>query len=431
MSTLTTSRIRTVNGRLQRGTGSTGAAVLRGARHQGAHPAAHLAGHLRLAAAPGRAHAGVRDRPRAGRTGAVRHGRRADHGRSERDPLAGPGRRAPPRPAPGPAQGADVGAGAAARRESREHAVGVPAVQCRRQDGGLAHRGPPAPGRPAAADPPARLSLTAVRGYQGQADRIAQCLAAQPGVFPGAPPPLDAVLATVGHAPGEYTNKVDVELSATMPARMALAAVLLRLLDTLEANVAGTIRDIDTEFLHDLRVAVRRTRTALKLGGRPAAGRPGRRVPARLQVAGRPHDAHPRPRRAPADLRRRSGRADLRQPGRPGAVPRLPRRAAHRRAAPAGPRAALGALHHAQRRVARHRSPASRPRGGARTRHMPPRGSSAARTGASWSVAARSVPALPRSSSTTCASGARNCGTPWNSSLPCTTCPRTGGRCES
>jgi CHAD domain-containing protein len=122
------------------------------------------------------------------------------------------------------------------------------------------------PAGPAAADPPARLSLTAVRGYQGQADRIAQCLAAQPGVFPGPPPPLDAVLATVGHAPGEYTNKVDVELSATMPARMALAAVLLRLLDTLEANVAGTIRDIDTEFLHDLRVAVRRTRTALKLG---------------------------------------------------------------------------------------------------------------------------------------------------------------------
>ena len=122
------------------------------------------------------------------------------------------------------------------------------------------------PARPSTEDPPARLSLTAVRGYQAQADRIAQCLAAQHGMFRGAPPPLDAVLATVGHAPGEYSNKVDVELSATMPAQMALTAVLLRLLDTLEANVAGTVRDIDTEFLHDLRVSVRRTRTALKLG---------------------------------------------------------------------------------------------------------------------------------------------------------------------
>ncbi len=122
------------------------------------------------------------------------------------------------------------------------------------------------PAQPAAADPPARLSLTAVRGYQAQADRIAACLAARPGMFRGMPPPLDAVLATAGRAPEEYTNKVDVELSATMPAQEALAAVLLRLLDTLEANVAGTIRDIDTEFLHDLRVSVRRTRTALKLG---------------------------------------------------------------------------------------------------------------------------------------------------------------------
>jgi CHAD domain-containing protein len=122
------------------------------------------------------------------------------------------------------------------------------------------------PARPAATALPARLSLSAVRGYQGQTDRIARCLAAQPGVFPSMLPSLDAVLATAGQAPGGYTNKVDVELSATMPARLALATVLLRLLGTLEANVAGTIRDIDTEFLHDLRVSVRRTRTALKLG---------------------------------------------------------------------------------------------------------------------------------------------------------------------
>jgi CHAD domain-containing protein len=119
---------------------------------------------------------------------------------------------------------------------------------------------------PAAADLPPRLSVTAVRGYQGQAERIARCLTAQPGLLPDGLPALDAVLATGGLAPGEYTSKVDVELTAAMPARLALAAVLLRLLDTLEANVWGTVRDIDTEFLHDLRVSVRRTRTALKLG---------------------------------------------------------------------------------------------------------------------------------------------------------------------
>src|SRR5262249_47985173 len=46
-----------------------------------------------------------------------------------------------------------------------------------------------------------------------------------------------------------------------------MQTVLLRLLDTLEANVPGTVHDTDTEFLHDLRVAVRRTRSAIKLCG--------------------------------------------------------------------------------------------------------------------------------------------------------------------
>ena len=58
-----------------------------------------------------------------------------------------------------------------------------------------------------------------------------------------------------------------------MPAATALATILTALLDALEANVPGTIRDIDTEFLHDLRIAVRWTRSALKLcGGALPAG---------------------------------------------------------------------------------------------------------------------------------------------------------------
>ena len=43
----------------------------------------------------------------------------------------------------------------------------------------------------------------------------------------------------------------------------ALKALLLTLLDTMEANEQGTIEDIDSEFLHDLRVSVRRTRSLL------------------------------------------------------------------------------------------------------------------------------------------------------------------------
>src|SRR5205823_5724235 len=118
------------------------------------------------------------------------------------------------------------------------------------------------PAGPDAAGPPPRLSVTAVRGYQAQTDRIIRCLVAAADVTPALDSPLGSVLAAAGRQPGDYSGKVDVTLTAEMPARCAMQTVLLHLLGTLEANVPGTVRDIDTEFLHDLRVAVRRTRSA-------------------------------------------------------------------------------------------------------------------------------------------------------------------------
>ncbi|HUY44394.1 MAG TPA: CHAD domain-containing protein [Streptosporangiaceae bacterium] len=120
---------------------------------------------------------------------------------------------------------------------------------------------------PAATQLPARLQVTPVRGYQAQAERVAQVLAAAAGDGSPAVRPLDAALAAAGRRAEDYSNKIDVGLTPGMPARLAMRVVLLRLLDTLQANVPGTIRDIDTEFLHDLRVSVRRTRSALKLAG--------------------------------------------------------------------------------------------------------------------------------------------------------------------
>ncbi len=121
--------------------------------------------------------------------------------------------------------------------------------------------------RPAPAELPPRLVITAVRGYQADAQRVARALAAVPGAQAGGANILAAALASAGQRPGGYSNKVSVQLTPGQPARLAMAAVLLRLLGTLEDNLDGTIRDIDPEFLHDLRVSVRRTRSALKLAG--------------------------------------------------------------------------------------------------------------------------------------------------------------------
>ena len=120
---------------------------------------------------------------------------------------------------------------------------------------------------PAAGSAPPRVAVTALRGYQPQALRMVEQLAAVPGVGDGSASGLEVALAAVGRRPGDYSGKISVQLTPRMPASAALATVLTALLDTLEANVNGTVRDIDTEFLHDLRIAVRRTRSALKLAG--------------------------------------------------------------------------------------------------------------------------------------------------------------------
>jgi CHAD domain-containing protein len=114
---------------------------------------------------------------------------------------------------------------------------------------------------------PTRLTITEVRGYPAQARRAARLLADAPGVNPASRTLLEEALSALGRRPADYTNGVDAEITAQMPAPVAVAILLLRLLDTLEQNVDGVIRDLDTEFLHDLRVSVRRTRSAIKLLG--------------------------------------------------------------------------------------------------------------------------------------------------------------------
>jgi CHAD domain-containing protein len=127
---------------------------------------------------------------------------------------------------------------------------------------------------------PPRLSIAEVRGYPGQARRAARIVeqtvqveAGSPGSSPGKAL-LDDALAALGSRAGDYSTKVDAKITADMPAARAVATILLTLLDAVEVNVTGVLRDTDTEFLHDLRVAVRRTRAALKLLGE-ALGLPG------------------------------------------------------------------------------------------------------------------------------------------------------------
>jgi CHAD domain-containing protein len=59
-------------------------------------------------------------------------------------------------------------------------------------------------------------------------------------------------------------SKPKFELTRGTRSDVAAGVVLLSLADIAEANVQGVLDDLDTEFLHDLRVSVRRARSVLR-----------------------------------------------------------------------------------------------------------------------------------------------------------------------
>ncbi len=87
-----------------------------------------------------------------------------------------------------------------------------------------------------------------------------QTLEQQVGLQRAVRPLLDEAIIASGATPGGVSSKVDIELTAQERGDVAASVVLRRLLEVIEANLPGTLGDIDSEFLHDLRVAVRRSR---------------------------------------------------------------------------------------------------------------------------------------------------------------------------
>jgi CHAD domain-containing protein len=112
---------------------------------------------------------------------------------------------------------------------------------------------------------PTRVSVLPLRGYAGPAERVASVLAGELAAAANGPGLLVGALTALGRVPGDYTGKLAVSLHPGETSAAALAAILGHLQDTVDANLDGTLRAVDTEFLHDLRVAVRRARSAVKL----------------------------------------------------------------------------------------------------------------------------------------------------------------------
>lgn len=115
----------------------------------------------------------------------------------------------------------------------------------------------------AAGDLKARLCLTPLRGYEDQGEAILTALCDTLGLLPTDTPLLLEAVAAAGRQPADYSSKINHQLEPQGRADGATKEVLRSLFATLEANLEGARANLDSEFLHDLRVATRRIRSAL------------------------------------------------------------------------------------------------------------------------------------------------------------------------
>jgi len=108
-----------------------------------------------------------------------------------------------------------------------------------------------------------RLRVAPVRGYVRPRDAVVRHLEQTLGLRRQEGGEFGLALETLGLHPGSYSSKLDVALAPRARADEAVRKILSTLLATMRANEDGTRRSLDSEFLHDFRVAVRRSRSCL------------------------------------------------------------------------------------------------------------------------------------------------------------------------
>lgn len=109
-----------------------------------------------------------------------------------------------------------------------------------------------------------RLSINPVKGY-AEAKQQVEALIHMVDLRPAQDNMLKLALAELGSSTTLHSTKLNLMLDPEMTAEVAAKEILLRLLDITQRNTAGSIQGTDIEFMHDYRVSIRKTRSALAL----------------------------------------------------------------------------------------------------------------------------------------------------------------------
>ena len=107
------------------------------------------------------------------------------------------------------------------------------------------------------------IRLYPLRGYEKAAQRVLKLLDQEDPL----PEPRDGLLPILlqkcGRSALDYSSKLNLTLGPELTMGQALVQLLLYLLNILERNIDGIVADTDTEFLHDFRIAGRRSRSLI------------------------------------------------------------------------------------------------------------------------------------------------------------------------
>jgi CHAD domain-containing protein len=107
------------------------------------------------------------------------------------------------------------------------------------------------------------LRVVPIKGYRRIAKAVQARLAQGMDLVQCPGSELTRALDAVGRVPQDYSSKFELHLEPDMRADVAVKLILRELLASVRANEPGVRESLDTEFLHDFRVAVRRARSAL------------------------------------------------------------------------------------------------------------------------------------------------------------------------
>jgi CHAD domain-containing protein len=110
---------------------------------------------------------------------------------------------------------------------------------------------------------PDTLRILPLKGYDKESREVARFLWRSFGLRATGRSEMELAARAVGNPPGSYDGSASPFLKPDQSADEATRKILDTLLGIVQANRQGVLEDRDPEFLHDFRVAIRRTRSAL------------------------------------------------------------------------------------------------------------------------------------------------------------------------